>query len=144
MTSVTSAGVQACSLAAAGRTAQAEALELCQSGLGTAGHGIDFLRLKSLFVLAMVSLEAFWTLLHNGSQSQRERSSLLGRHHVLLKSHTSSQDDLCLSKPVGGSLTFRPITKFCKTHKVASLYWNLLWTEYHFRFPEYSLMLCWG
>lgn len=122
MTSVTSAGVQACSLAAAGRTAQAEALELCQSGLGTAGHGIDFLRLKSLFVLAMVSLEAFWTLLHNGSQSQRERSSLLGRHHVLLKSHTSSQDDLCLSKPVGGSLTFRPITKLCKTHKVASLY----------------------
>lgn len=55
--------MQACSLAAAGRTAQAEALELCQSGLATAGHGIDFLRLKSLFVLAMVSLEAFWTLL---------------------------------------------------------------------------------
>lgn len=54
-----------------------------------------------------------WGLLDpiaNGSRSQCERSSLLGRHRVLLKSHTSSQDDLSLSKPVGGSLTYRSIT----------------------------------
>lgn len=32
------------------------------SGPRMAGHGIDFLGLKSLFVLGRVSLEAFWSL----------------------------------------------------------------------------------
>lgn len=69
------------------------------SGPRMAGHRIDFLRLKNLFVLGIISLEAFWSLLHSGSRTPHECSSHCRSH--LLKTYASCQADLSLCKLVG-------------------------------------------
>lgn len=106
------------------------------SGPRMAGHGIDFLRLKSLFVLGREALRPSGVL-HCGSRSPHECNSY-SSPHLLLKTHASCQVDLPPCKLVGAFLraSNQGSVKLIKWH----WNWNPLWIEYHFMFLEYSIM----